>query len=228
MIISNLLLWCINALLPAPEPAPAIVKDIDGNIYHTITIGNQVWLQENLATTRYANGDPIPQIANDSAWSAATAGAYCYYQNDTGDNRVNGLLYNGYVMNDPRDLAPPGYRIATNEDWKQLCAYMGADTSERQPETTLEVHPPRPGDNDPMHFYLMGVRSPFKGIYVGIRDSYARFGGRNYQSYWWSATPYFSTINAYAVQTSNMYKGTWFYPITVQKTVGLPVRCIKE
>ena len=225
MMMNYLLLWCVTALLP--EPATGTVRDIDGNIYHTVTIGDQVWLQENLVVTHYANGDPIPHITNDSAWTAATEGAFCYYRNDTTDAAVNGLLYNAFVLADSRGIAPPGYRVATNEDWQQLCAYMGADTSTRQPGTTLEVKPPQPYDGTPMVFYLMGEESPFKGIKVGLRMADSRFGGRDYQCYWWSASTY-SSNSAYAVMHSNMYVGTWFYPITVLKTVGLPIRCIKE
>jgi hypothetical protein len=51
-----------------------VVTDIDGNEYHTITIGGQVWMVENLNVTRYRNGDTIPNIADEFEWTARSQG----------------------------------------------------------------------------------------------------------------------------------------------------------
>ena len=53
-----------------------IVKDYDGNIYHTVKIGKQVWMVENLKTTHYRNGDPIEHAFDDREWSNIKIGAY--------------------------------------------------------------------------------------------------------------------------------------------------------
>lgn len=58
------------------------VTDIDGNIYPTIKIGDQVWMAANLAVTKYNNGTPIPNVTGSSAWQALTTHAYCWYNND--------------------------------------------------------------------------------------------------------------------------------------------------
>jgi len=58
------------------------VTDIDGNIYNTVIIGDQVWMVENLKTTTYRNGDPIPNVTINSQWDTQTTGAYCYYNNE--------------------------------------------------------------------------------------------------------------------------------------------------
>jgi len=35
------------------------VTDIDGNLYHTVKIGSQCWLKENMRTTRYSDGQLV-------------------------------------------------------------------------------------------------------------------------------------------------------------------------
>lgn len=54
----------------------------DGKIYRTICIGTQEWLADNLAETKYRNGDTIPEVTDNSAWAALTTGALCAYNND--------------------------------------------------------------------------------------------------------------------------------------------------
>jgi len=58
------------------------VKDIDGNVYHTVTIGTQVWMVENLNTTKYNNGDPISKAADTDVWNTLNTGGYCDYDNN--------------------------------------------------------------------------------------------------------------------------------------------------
>ncbi|MEI6436501.1 MAG: hypothetical protein WCP32_16865, partial [Bacteroidota bacterium] len=77
-----------------PEPVPTTVADIDGNIYHIVTIGAQVWLVENLKTTRYRNGEVIPNETVDSLWnklSNNSTGALCNYNNDVNTGNTYGF-----------------------------------------------------------------------------------------------------------------------------------------
>ncbi len=102
------------------------VSDVDGNIYPTVTIGNQTWLQKNLNTSRYRNGDVIPQVTDPAQWSSLTTGAWCWYNNDSATYASTyGKLYNWYAVNDPRGLAPDFWRIPTDADWSFLENYLG-------------------------------------------------------------------------------------------------------
>src|ERR1700690_4031958 len=85
------------------------VTDIDGNVYKTVTIGTQVWMVENLKTTRYRNGDLIPNKTDASEWANLTTGAYCDYDNTPSNSAIYGRLYNSNAVIDSRKIAPAGW-----------------------------------------------------------------------------------------------------------------------
>jgi uncharacterized protein (TIGR02145 family) len=106
------------------------VTDIDGNVYQTIQIGDQWWMAENLKVTKYRNSDPIPNVTGTSAWTSLTTGAYCNQGNDEGNVAVYGRLYNFYAVEDSRNIAPEGWHVATDEEWKQMEMYLGMSQSQ--------------------------------------------------------------------------------------------------
>src|ERR1035437_9273731 len=86
-----------NNPTPTPTPTNNTVKDIDGNVYHTVTIGKQVWMVENLKTTKYRNGDAIGEIEDSATWaniyntSATTrTPAWCYYHGNAANHATYG------------------------------------------------------------------------------------------------------------------------------------------
>lgn len=101
------------------------VKDMDGNVYHTVTIGTQVWMVENLKTSTYRNGDLIPNVIDNAEWAGLKSGAFCNYNNDTVIGNKYGKLYNWYAITDSRNIAPTGWHVATNQDWKTLSDFLG-------------------------------------------------------------------------------------------------------
>ena len=93
-----------------------IVKDMAGNQYGTIKVNNKIWFSSNLKTTKYSNGESIPNIKKDKDWGAAEIGAYCKFDNN--DKYYSyGYLYNLYAIIDKRGLCPKGWHVATSEDW---------------------------------------------------------------------------------------------------------------
>ena len=58
------------------------VTDIDGNVYETVQIGEQLWMKENLKVTHYRNGDEIPTGYSDDDWVNLTTGAFAVYDDD--------------------------------------------------------------------------------------------------------------------------------------------------
>jgi uncharacterized protein (TIGR02145 family) len=99
------------------------IKDIDGNIYHTVNIGGQCWTVENLTTTKYNDGTPIPNIISNSSWSSTTTGAYSIYDNLISNNTTYGKLYNWYAVNSGK-LAPKGWHIPSELEWNSLMSFL--------------------------------------------------------------------------------------------------------
>jgi uncharacterized protein (TIGR02145 family) len=105
------------------------VTDIDGNVYKTIYLGSQVWMAENLKVTHYRNGVPIPNIENGGVGELSTVSSYSYYDNDRINMETYGALYNWYAVNDIRNIAPEGWRVATDDDWNELELFIGSQSA---------------------------------------------------------------------------------------------------
>lgn len=98
---------------------------LDGYNYPTIVLGNgQEWMAENLRTTTYANGDPIPNIQSNSQWTSATTGAYSYYLNDLQYQTTYGNVYNYYAVSDIRNVCPSGWHVPFDSDWVTFINYL--------------------------------------------------------------------------------------------------------
>lgn len=109
-----------------PDKNYGTLSDQDGNVYKTITIGSQTWMAENLRTTRFRNGDLIPEVADIPVWFDLSSGAQCTYQNTDNPDSIAtyGRLYNWFVVNDPRNIAPAGWHVPTLDEWNELSAYL--------------------------------------------------------------------------------------------------------
>ena len=95
-------------------PGVNTVSDRDGNVYHTVKIGDQVWMVENLKTTKYNDGTAITD--GNAPGFVATTPAYCHYGGGGANTATYGLMYNGYAVATGK-LAPVGWHVATNADW---------------------------------------------------------------------------------------------------------------
>ncbi|MBL7124087.1 MAG: fibrobacter succinogenes major paralogous domain-containing protein, partial [Actinobacteria bacterium] len=158
-----------------------IVTDIDGNVYHTVTIGTQVWMVENLKVTHYRNGDPIPNVTDGTQWESLKTGAYCSYNNDVNNAITYGSLYNWYAVNDSRNIAPEGWHVPTNAEWETLEMYLGGSVASGKMKETGITHwnSPNTGATN---------ESGFTALPGGYRDYYGPFYLIGYDGFWWSAT----------------------------------------
>lgn len=112
-----------NQVVFSSQPYDALTAtDADGNLYHTITIGNQVWMAENLKTTKYRNGDVIGTTSSiNMDLTYATSPKYQWAYNGIESNAtIYGRLYTWHVVADPRNLAPAGWHVASDAEWSIL------------------------------------------------------------------------------------------------------------
>ena len=195
------------------------VTDIDGNIYHSVTIGTQVWLVENLNTTKYRNGNPISNLTSSTDWANTAVGAYCNYNNSASNSTIYGKLYNWHAVNDSRFIAPAGWHVATEAEWTTLVNYLGGGSiaGGKLKETgTVHWTTPNTGATN---------ETGFTGLPGGYRWTSGTFAQITYLGRWWSATAYDSG-NARAFMLN--YNDNTGDLGTNIKEVGYSVRCVKD
>ncbi len=192
------------------------ITDVDGNTYKTVSINGQVWMSKNLNVSHYRNGDPIRHAVTPAEWADAARkkqGTWCYYRNRTDGGVVYGKLYNWYAVNDPRGLAPKGWKIPSDKEWEQLAGTFG---NKLFAASNLKS----------ASFFQASTRpvNGFGALPGGYRRSDGRFlyGGMN--GLFWTSTQF---VRGYA----------WFRNMTGRNAVlfrndtcmenGLSVRCIK-
>ena len=203
---------------------PATLTDIDGNVYNTVEIGSQCWMEENLKVERYRDGSNIPTGLSDAAWQAATTEAFAVYDNDTANKATYGLLYNWYAVADARGLCPTGWHVPTDAEWTQLTDHLGGrSVAGGQMKTTgtlgagtgLWQAPNTAATNS----------SGFSGLPGGSRIVDGTFGAQGNAGYWWSSSE---------LSAGNAWDRIWNYDngsalrYYNDERVGYSVRCIRD
>jgi uncharacterized protein (TIGR02145 family) len=195
-----------------------LLKDCDGNIYKTVKIGNQVWMAENLKTTKYNDCTPIPLVLDGNAWTYRNVPGYCWYNNDPSTYKTYGALYNWYTVSNGK-LCPTGWHEPTNADWTTLFTYLGGEDVAggkiKESGTTHWLSPNTGGTNE----------YGFTAIAAGARDYLGNFCDMGIREYWWT-TDEFNIAHAYPVwvQYDIINVVRWFG----SKSNGMYVRCIQD
>jgi uncharacterized protein (TIGR02145 family) len=207
---------------------PETVTDIDGNVYKTVKIGNQIWMAENLRVSRYRNGDKIPNVTDDNEWSNQNTGAWCNYDNDSTYEVYEGKLYNWHVVDDKRGLAPEGWHVPSEQEWDELAYFIDDIYNKNRiclENGSIDVE-------DQGEFLLSSIyESGFNPLEVGCRtclninDNSQTFRDKKKFGYWWS-----NTIQSEYTAT---YFDWFFYCGGFEKSIsnfisGFSVRCIKD
>jgi uncharacterized protein (TIGR02145 family) len=211
------------------------LKDVDGNVYKTVKIGNQIWIAENLKTTKYRNGDligtTIPATLDISLEITPK------YQWAYGGNESNvatyGRLYTWYAVTDSRNVCPIGWHVPTDAEWKTLTDYLtnnnygyegsGTDIAKSMAATLGWTTYGTAGTvgND----QASNNSSGFTALPSGYRLNSGTFNGIGSNSYWWSSTEY-SAAGAYG--RSMYYNSSGVGSFYDDKQNGFSVRCLRD
>jgi uncharacterized protein (TIGR02145 family) len=227
---------------PESTPSPAqtgTLTDRDGKVYNTIKIGNQWWMTEDLKTTTYQNGDPIVYKDSTTVLWLDTAPGYCFV--DTTSWAI-GMLYNWYAVSDARKIAPVGWHIPTDDEWKTLEMYLGMSSADAD---KVNFRGTDEGDklkrekaanqivgswDDANNVYIIwpNNQSGFSALAGSCRMFFGSFGdqGIGATEFWWSASEHTGSNEVWYryldYNKSNIFR---FYG---DKRYGFSVRCVKD
>lgn len=218
--------------------ADLTVSDIDGNIYGIITIGSQIWMKENLKTTRYSNGDLIgtlPAAAIDIYNEPSPKYQWAYSGNEGFAERY-GRLYTWYAATDNRNVCPTGWHLPSDPEWKTLTDYLinsgyGSEGVENHLGQTLAANSdwapygvPGSAGND----LIANNSSGFSALPAGFLNPMGRFQSIMEVTYYWSSTESKEGAN-FALQRKIYYPESGFYTDEWGgKTSAVSVRCVKN
>lgn len=215
------------------------VTDYDGNVYHTVTIGTQVWLKENLKVTHYRDGTLIPNDTSAVLWNGLSSGARCYYLNDSVSNAfIYGALYNWYAATDTHKICPAGWHVPSESDWKIMEKYLdnsidtnglvsgfiGTDIGCKLKETGTAHwdYPNTYATNSSGFTALPGCRRYADGTFETSCTFESLIG---YTGYWWTTLYYYapySMMRALYADNNKIYHGG----STIRE--GLSIRCVRD
>ncbi len=187
-------------------------------------------MDRNLDVDTYRDGTPIPEVKDASQWANLTSGAWCYYNNDPAMGAIYGKLYNWYAVNDPRGLAPVGWHVPSDAEWKKLemclgmtqaeadaTGYRGTDQGGQLKEAgTMHWSSPNTGATN---------SSGFTALPGGYRGSYGTFYDVGGSGSWWSST---EASAAGAWGRGLYYSSAGVYRGYDGKLGGFSVRCVRD
>lgn len=198
---------------------PEEVLDTDGNIYHTVVIGNQVWIVENLKTTRYNDGTSIPLVTGNTEWINLTTPGYCWYDNDITNKETYGAFYNWYAVQTNK-ICPAGWHVPSDSEWTALTDFLGGESTaggKLKEAGTMHWDSPNTGATDESGLTLL------PGGFRGAQGVCYHIG---YWGQFWTSTSPFESVAYYRMmaadsETVDNGKGN-----AIQRLCGLSVRCV--
>jgi uncharacterized protein (TIGR02145 family) len=219
----------VTAAAPSVCPGSQVI-DANANIYNTVAIGTQCWMQENLKVTKYNDGTDIPDATNNTnvGWGALTTGARSEYVDAGVNGYVSnyGYLYNWYAATDSRKICPTGWHVPTDSDWNKLVKSIHSAADTTGTETQSSSAGTLMKKSDVLWRTNSGTNtSGFSALPGGYRDFDGSFFDIRNIAFFWSATES-DNINAW-YRNLNRNDGD-VYRNNYYKSVGATVRCLRD
>ncbi len=195
------------------------MTDVDNNLYHSIIIGSQYWMQENLRALHYQNGDPIAVVPFFNAWDSTTEGALTYYDYDLDLEKNYGCLYNYYVVGDARNICPEGWHVPSKDEWITLLDYAGGQNV---------AGPELQGSSGVLDWYGVTITNStgFNAYPAGMRLTNADYCGLYGSTTFWTSTSFQSDVQfKYAMR---LYERPAVDFVTDSQNAGFSIRCLKN
>jgi uncharacterized protein (TIGR02145 family) len=207
-----------------------LLADAEGRTYNTVTIGKQVWMQENLKTTVYGNGDPI--LTTPVASQDITSEISPKYQWSC-TNVENGRYYTYYTVMDSRGVCPTGWHVPSDNEWTALTDYLsnngyGFEGNAKDIAKSLAATSGYEADKTPGNVgndQASNNSSGFTGLSTGGRHSNGVLSFVGQHGIWWSSTestPAFALFRCIGYIPAEVFRGIF------SQSYGLPVRCLKD
>jgi uncharacterized protein (TIGR02145 family) len=218
-------------------------KDGDNNYYPVVQINTQIWMAENLKTSKYNDGTSLATATVGAAWMAFTSGAYCDYDNTPSNSTIYGKLYNWYAVdnnvatkvmsNGGRNVCPTGWHVPTDAEWTTLTDYLtnngygyqgsGNDIAKSMSTTSgwkTYLLSGTVGNNQSSN-----NKSGFTALPGGYRFDSGEYFNIGDRSCWWSSTEFAAGLGRfryidYSLLTLNSH--------SYGKLSGQSVRCLKD
>lgn len=216
------------------------VTDIDGNVYHTVTIGTQTWMVENLKTTRYRNGDAIGTTTpadRDITIETEQKYQWAAYYGDENKVAKYGRLYTWYAATDTRNIAPAGWHVPTDADWRTLENYLIANGYNYDGTTTgNKIAKSLAAITDWYTSTIVGAigndltknnKSGFTALPCGYRSNTGAFIWTRWGFYgsWWSSSDSWDNYKMHGYGL--LYKDSNLSVALALPYQGFSVRCVK-
>ncbi len=214
--------------------AGAGVTDIDGNVYPSVIIGTQEWMQQNLRVTHYANGDSINYLPFFPVWSTTsdTNHHWCWYADSSELDIPYGKYYNWYTATDYRNLCPAGWHLPAESDWATLVEYLDPNFPAGTSHVDVGLALTETGNT---HWNYNG----FLNLYATNSSGFTALptgsdGGSNLGicAYWWSSNLAFGEnlfylTTGYDVTLTHGITEAYLFGVSVPSR-GASIRCLKD
>jgi uncharacterized protein (TIGR02145 family) len=212
------------------------IKDADGNVYSLITIGTQVWMKENLKTTKYRDESVIQNITDNTAWINLSFGACCDYSNTPANSDTYGRLYNWYAASSG-ELCPTGWHVPTDAEWTNLANYLisngynydaaavGNKIAKSLADPALWQVSATTGAIGNTDYNSFRNKTEFSALPAGSRDFDGTFHSLGQYCTWWSST---EKDVSDGWTRFLYYDGSSLTRNGAMKIYGVSVRCIRN